>query len=311
LIPLIRRGTVLRPSALSDELDGDVFTLNLMVGCPLLCTFYQARAFPNYPGDDVVYFYEQTAERLRRELTARKRLPRAVHLCPITDPFPPYLAIQEEVCRVIEVLAEFHIEAWLMTRGYIRPLAVETLVKRRSLVRSGIAITTADNRLRRILEPFAAPPAMRLKLLKKLREFGVATQVALDPLMPGLTDTRANLEPLLDELARAGVTHVTAGYMFLRRGMREILERELKPYGWAQPLLRAYEGGPVMPMGALAPAQHLPRHYRQGGYALLMALAAQRNITVSVSGLTNPDFKRPRPVSAPRKTPQFRQLELL
>jgi hypothetical protein len=139
----------------------------------------------------------------------------------------------------------------------------------------------------------------------------VTTQVAIEPLMPGLTDTRTNLEPLLDELARAGVTHVSAGYMFLRHGMREILQRELKPHGCAQPILDAYQGGPVMAMGSLAPAQHLPRHYRQSGYALLMSLASQRNITVSVSSLTNPDFKAPRLSGNPRKQPQFRQLELL
>ena len=54
--------------------------------------------------------------------------------------------------------------------------------------------------------------------------------------------------------------------------------------------MESYAGGPVLPMGMIAPAQHLPRRERQRGYALLMALAANRGIAVSVSALSNPDF---------------------
>jgi DNA repair photolyase len=311
LVPVTHEGTVLRPSPLTELVGTEVCSLNLTTGCPVQCAFCFTRAYPNYPGEEFAYFHEHTAERLRKELLHRRHLPRAVHISPSTDPFPPYLMLQREVGRVLDVLAEFGVQAWFMTRGYIRPFLMDMLGRHPELVRVTIAISTVNSRLRRVLEPLAAPPRMRLKQLGRLREMGIKTQVAVEPLIPGLTDTRANLEPLLDELVKGSVTHITAAYMFLRHGMEGVLERDLGPLGWSKPIMEAFQGGPVLAMGSIAPAQHLPRHYRQNGYALLMSLASQRGITTSVSGLTNPDFKPPRIPVVQRNDPPYRQLELL
>jgi DNA repair photolyase len=264
--------------------------LNLLAGCPQQCVFCYARAYPGRPEVESFGLYVQTAEQVRAELSERRRRPLAVYLCPSTDPFPPYIEAQVEACRVVEALAEHGVEAWIMTRGFIRPFAMEVLARHHKHVRVTFSITTLDNHLRRATEPLAAPPRLRLKQLRQLRELGIPVQAAIDPLLPGLTDTRTNLEPLVDALAEAGVTHVTAAYMFVRHGIRENLIRELGPLGWDKPLLESYAEGRVLPMGPLAPAQHLPRRERQRGYALLMALAANRGIRVSVSALSNPDF---------------------
>ena len=311
LIAIQRQGALLRPSPLSELVEGEVCSLNLMNGCPLQCPLCYARVYPNYPGDNVVYWYPGTAERLHNELAQRSRMPRAVHLCSSTDPFPPYLEIQREVADVIEVLAKFNVEAWFQSRGNIRPFLMDALEKYRERVRVTVALNTVDNRLRRTLEPLAAPPAQRLRQLRRLRDCGVAVQASIDPLIPTVTDSRTNLEPLLDQLAEAGVAHVSAAYLFLRRGMDEILECEFGPLDLADQILDAYRNGPVLAMGGIAPARHLPRIYRQRGYALLAALASKRGITISVCGLTNPDFRPARPPPALRREPTYRQLELL
>src|SRR5262249_55685341 len=135
LIAVQRQGALLRPSPLSELIDGEVCSLNLMSGCPLQCPLCYARVYPNYPGDNVVYWYPGTAELLHHELTPRSRMPRAVHLCPSTEPFPPYLEVHREVADVIEVLAKFKVGVWLQTRGYIRPFLVDALEKYRERVR--------------------------------------------------------------------------------------------------------------------------------------------------------------------------------
>ncbi len=292
---LERKGPILRASPMAESADQGIAGLNLLSGCPHRCPFCFARAYPNAPGDDRVYFYADTAQRLRTELEHRRKRPRAVYLCPSTDPFPPYHEVQSEAVRVVDVLAEYGIAAWIMTRGFIRPFAVDALERNRELVRVTVALMTLDPQFRRALEPLAAPPRLRLKQLAEFRERQIPVQAAVEPLIPGLTDTRENLEPLLDALAKAGVEHISTGYLYVRQGIRENLIRELGPLGWAEPILEPYVQGPTLPMTGIAPAKHLPRPYRQRGYAQLMALAAERGITVSVSGLTNPDFKPPRP----------------
>lgn len=311
LITVQRSGGLLRPSPLAELVNSEVCGLNLMTGCPLQCPLCYSRVYPNYPGDNVVYFYEGAAKRLETELRHRSRMPRAVHLCPSTDPCPPHLPVQQEVARILDVLAGFHIEAWLQTRGHIRPFVMDALAKHSRFVRLTLALNTVNSQLRRVLEPLAAPPVQRLRQFHRLRDRGIATQVFIEPLIPKLTDARSNLEPLLDQLAEAGVVHVSAAYLFLRRGMREILESELGGLGLADGILNAYRNGPVLAMGGIAPAQHLPRSYRQRGYALLAALASQRGINMSVCGLTNPDFSPPRTAQGQRKAPTERQLELL
>jgi hypothetical protein len=134
---------------------------------------------------------------------------------------------------------------------------------------------------------------------------GIAVQVALEPLVPGLTDTRDNLATLLEGLARAGVRRVTAGYMFLRQRIRQNLEAALAPHGWDRPVLDAFVNGPVLETGLVASARYLPKARRQRGYATLMALAADLGMTVSVSSLTNPDFRLAGPAAndIPRQRP--------
>src|SRR5438128_2069842 len=76
---------------------------------------------------DEVRLVANAAELLAAELRALPRLPRAVLLSPSTDPFPPLNEVQHTTVRLVEVLARHGIDAWLMTRGYIRPAALDAL----------------------------------------------------------------------------------------------------------------------------------------------------------------------------------------
>ena len=269
----------------------DVAGLNVTRGCAHRCPGCFVRGAANYPTTGAVYLVDNLAERLDAELSGMARPPRAVYLCPSTDPFPPLSAVQRETARVVEVLAAHGVEAWLMTRGWIRPPALAALAAHAPRVKATVGFTTCDRGLQRSLEPWAAPPRMRLRQIAVLRERGVAVQAALEPLLPGLTDTRENLIPVLKALAAAGVRHVTAGYLFLREGIRERLAAELSD---GERVAAAFEGGPVLTAPGLAAARYLPRPRRQRGYALLMTLAAEHGIAVSVSSFTNPDFAPPR-----------------
>src|SRR5207249_1907975 len=132
---------------------------------------------------------------------------------PATDPFPPLNEVQRETARVVEVLARRGIDTWLMTRGYVRPAAFAVLRKHAAHVKVTLAMTTLQRPLQRLLEPLTAPPRLRLRNLRALREAGIVCQAALEPLVPGVTDTRENLLPLLEALESVGVQHVTVGYL--------------------------------------------------------------------------------------------------
>jgi hypothetical protein len=95
--------------------------------------------------------------------------------------------------------------------------------------------------------------------------------------------------------------------MFLRPRIQESLARTLKPLGCDGLVLDAFAGGPILETGPVAAARYLPKARRQRGYAALMALGAELGITVRVSGITNPDFRTPRPAE-PEAEPRQRLL---
>jgi DNA repair photolyase len=287
-----RHGPALHASPIGPA--GDVLALNLARGCWHRCGFCAARAYANRPGEGILQVYSQTPQHLDEELASRRRLPRAVFISPAADPFPPSSEMQEETVRVVNILAKYGVEAWLMTRGFIRPFALRALASQVNTVKVMVALTTLDRGLQRVLEPGAAPPRLRLRQIGLLRRAGLRVQVALDPLLPGLTDTRANLDAILGEVAALGVKQISAGYMFLRHGIVQNLCDALRPHGWDELVLDAYAGGPMLSADGIAPARYLPKPRRQRGYAALMALASRHGLTVNVSALANPDFAPPR-----------------
>src|SRR5262249_36239535 len=151
--------------------------------------------------------------------------------------------------RVTEVLAQHKITAWLMTRGFIRPRVLKALAAHHQWVKVTVPLTTLDRGLQRTLEPLTAPPRLRLRQIRALQNAGIQVQVALDPLLPGLTDTQENLGALLRALEELRVRHVSAGYMFLRPGIREELALALERFGWDQIVLDAYRDGPMLSGG--------------------------------------------------------------
>jgi DNA repair photolyase len=274
------------------------------------CPFCPIRANAAYPGDHIIQVYKDTASKLEEELRNRRKMPRAAVISPATDPFPPSNEIQALLPPVIEVLARRGVESWLMTRGLIRPQVLRLLAPFAGSIRATIHVLTVERELQRTLEPLAAPPRLRLRQIKTLRELGIGVQVALEPLVPGVTDTRENLAPLFEMLAQLGVKQLRAGYMFFRTGMREDLARALDRSGLAETVLESFSNGPLLGTETIAPARYLPRSRRQRGYAALMALASEFDMSVSVSELTNPDFQTPAaPAPAERTLFSLKQVE--
>jgi DNA repair photolyase len=163
--------------------------------------------------------------------------------------------------------------------------------------------------LQRNLEPLTAPPNLRLKQIARLTALRIPVQVTLAPLLPGLTDTRSNLTGIFESLASVGVRHVSAGYLVLRPTMHCFLTQALQAQGGDNSVLHTYGIARSTLTSHHSPThRYLPKARRQRGYAALMALAADFGISVSVCGITNPDFQAPRKpaaTSAPRRPVLF------
>jgi hypothetical protein len=78
-----------------------------------------------------------------------------------------------------------------------------------------------DDALHAGLEPGVPTPRARLDLVKALADAGLPCGVFLAPVLPGLTDGKAELDAALRAIAAAGATGVTVIPLHLRPGARE------------------------------------------------------------------------------------------
>ena len=237
-----------------------------------------------------VVLYSDTADRLEEELDSQCEALRAVQVNPWVDSFPAAEEIQAETGRVVERLAARGVDCHLTIRGMIHPKIERLLASCRRHVKLTYRFTTLDRVMQSVLEPLAASPRLRLRQAGGLLDLGLQVQVALDPLVPGLTDTGVSLQPLLEALAKIGVKQVTVGYVVLRSGTRESFLRALEPHGWHDVVLDAFADGCQLKIGAGGAAWSLSKSRRQRGYATVIALAAALGMTVRIGGVTNPDF---------------------
>jgi hypothetical protein len=210
-------------------------------------------------------------EPLVRELATMDCRPRAVLLSP--------KELNEQAIGIIRTLGDHEIEAWVTTLGSIHPDLLCRLAEICRFLRVTTPLTTIDADLQGSLEPGAPAPSHRLRQAVQLHRMGICSQVSLDPLLPGITDSKANLDNLLEALAEQNIKQVTATYLVLRDGMDFQLRERLGAR--AEPVLAQFAG-----------RRYLPRAYRQRAYASLMARAAGLGISVKVCQLTNPDFGR-------------------
>ncbi|MGQ3057858.1 MAG: radical SAM protein, partial [Nevskia sp.] len=116
--------------------------------------------------------------------------------------------------QILEVLARFRHPVGIITKGTLieRDLDLLADLARDRLVTVGITLTTLESGLKRTLEPRAASPAVRLKVMRQLADIGVPVRVMFSPIIPFVND--AELEAVLEAGRDHGAT--SASYVLLR-----------------------------------------------------------------------------------------------
>ncbi len=196
-------------------------SINPYRGCEHGCVYCYARPSHAYvglsPGIDFEtrLFYKADAARLlRAELARPAYRPQPIMLGANTDPYQP-VEKQLRVTRdILEVLWQARHPVTIITKGamVLRDLDLLQDLARLNLVRVTVSLTTLDPELKRTLEPRAASPQARLRVIAALAQAGVPVGVLTAPMIPAVND--AELESLLEAAATAGATR--AGYVLLR-----------------------------------------------------------------------------------------------
>lgn len=283
-----RRGTVLTPSGLACL--AGVPTVNVTRGCAHTCVYCYGRGYSQYPGEDVVIVYRDTAERIGRELARRRRRPAAVYFCPSCDAFQPLDAVLEQSYQSMATILEAGIGVEFVTKGAIPARFLGLFSRHPSRVSGQVGLTTLDDGLRTILEPGAASVAERLCGISRLKNAGVSVSVRADPLIHGLTDGDSSLAAIMAACRERGVTDLAASYLFLRPAIASSLKRHVADRALVDRILASYEQGLRFALrGGAGGGRALPEAIRRAGFERMKRLAADHGPRIHICGCKNPD----------------------
>jgi len=197
-------------------------SINPYKGCEHGCIYCYARPSHAYlnlsPGLDFetkLFYKENAAALLDKELRRSGHVCEAITIGANTDPYQPIERRLKVTRSILEVAQRFRQPVTIITKGAAlveRDLDILSEMARSNLAAVGVSITSLDDEIKRTLEPRAASPASRLRLVSRLREAGVPVMVLVAPVIPFITD--AELERVLEAAHAAGAQ--AAGYVLLR-----------------------------------------------------------------------------------------------
>ncbi|HYQ38905.1 MAG TPA: PA0069 family radical SAM protein [Pseudomonas sp.] len=192
-------------------------SLNPYRGCEHGCIYCYARPSHAYwdlsPGLDFetrLIARSNAVELLEAQLAAPGYRCAPISLGANTDPYQPIERQYRLTRGCLEVLLRYRHPLTIVTKGalILRDLDLLQALAAQNLVRVFVSLTSLDDGLKRILEPRAAAPAARLRVIRRLRAAGVLCA----PIIPQVND--AELEHLLAAAREAGAD--SAGYALLR-----------------------------------------------------------------------------------------------
>jgi DNA repair photolyase len=196
-------------------------SINPYRGCSHGCVYCFARPTHSYlglsPGLDfeTKLFYKQDAARLlEAELGKRNYKPKTFALGINTDGYQPLEKRLQVTRSVLEVLARCRHPVTIVTKGalIVRDIDLLRSLAQDHLLSVSVSITSLDNDIKRTLEPRAASPQARLRVIRQLTNAGIPVSVLVAPVIPAITDHE--IEDILAAAHDAGA--IGAGYVLLR-----------------------------------------------------------------------------------------------
>jgi DNA repair photolyase len=196
-------------------------SINPYRGCSHGCVYCFARPTHAYlglsPGLDFetrLFYKDNAVELLRAELGKRSYRCKPIALGINTDGWQPLERRMQVSRSILAVLAECRHPVNIVTKStlILRDLDLLQDLARDHLVSVMVSITSLDAGIKRSLEPRAAAPQARLKVIEQLSAGGVRVGVLVAPVIPALTDHE--MEQILEAARAAGAT--SAGYVLLR-----------------------------------------------------------------------------------------------
>lgn len=208
---------------LSSHNDG----MNIYRGCTHGCIYCDSRSDCYQMDHD----FEDIEVKINAPELLEEALGRKKHACMIGTGAmcDPYMHCEKELCltrKCLEIIKKYGFGVSVQTKSslILRDKELLAEINRNFKAVVNITITTADDKLCKIIEPNVAVTSERFAVLKEFQSLGVPTVVWMTPILPFINDTEENIREITERCADCGVKGIiTFGGMgvTLRQGDRE------------------------------------------------------------------------------------------
>ncbi|NUW32943.1 radical SAM protein [Nonomuraea sp. SMC257] len=249
------------------------YTINPYRGCGHRCVYCFARNTHRYLDldagadfDSRIVVKVNAAELARRELAAPGRRGRHVAMGTNVDCYQRAEGRYRLMPGILGALRDAANPFSILTKGtlILRDLDLLTEAAEVTDVGANMSVGFLDADVWRSVEPGTPDPRRRLEVCATLNERGIGCGVLMAPILPYLTDSPAELERTVKEIAEAGATHIAPIVLHLRPGAREwwlawlsrehprLVPRYLELYGRGAYAPREYQGRIIEQVRGLA-----------------------------------------------------------
>lgn len=206
--------------------------MNLYRGCSHGCIYCDSRSKcyqMNHDFEDIEV--KENALELLEAALRRKRKRCMIGTGAMTDPYIPLEKKLGYTRKALLLIEKYGFGVALQTKSdlVLRDLDILRRINEKTKAVVQMTMTTADEKLCRIIEPNVSTTNERFEALKALRDAGIPTVVWLCPVLPFINGTEENIRTILGMCVEAGVRGVLCFGMglTLREGNREYFYRQL------------------------------------------------------------------------------------
>lgn len=224
---------------------GNDYNMNIYKGCCHGCIYCDSRSDCYRVADfDRVRTKENALAIIRNDL--RRKVKRGViGTGSMSDPYNPYEKQLRLTRYALELIDAFDFGVDIATKSTLvsRDINILKSISEHSPVLVKVTITTADDRLAKLIEPGAPPSSERFLTLSQISAAGIMCGILLMPVLPFLSDHEDNIRQIIKQGAEAGVKFIYPAFgVTLRANQRIYFYERLKE---------------------IFPGQHLEEQYRK------------------------------------------------
>jgi DNA repair photolyase len=236
------------------------WTINPYRGCSHACVYCFARNTHTYLDldagldfDSKIVVKVNAPELARKELAARKWRGEHVAMGTNVDCYQRAEGRYRLMPGILAALRDAANPFSILTKGTLILRDLDLLEQSAEVTQVGlnVSVGSVDKDLWRSVEPGTPAPDRRLGVCATLTEHGLRCGVLMGPVIPFLSDSPAQLEATVREIAAAGAAHVTPIVLHLRPGAREWFYRWLGQHhpGLVARYHALYRSGAYAPRG--------------------------------------------------------------